>query len=112
MTDKLIPIHDCIFYCRSGSAADTHAVADAVTCQLGFHSIELNEPLLVHTAASLFKEMCYQSQEDLMAGIIIAGWDPQEGGQVRYSPRPEHWSHAFDSFPTPSIFSVQPPRHC
>ena len=82
MTDKLIPIHDCIFYCRSGSGADTHAVADAVTCQLGFHSIELNEPLLVHTAASLFKEMCYRYQEDLMAGIITADWDPQEEGQV------------------------------
>lgn len=47
-------------------------------------SIELNEPPLVHTAASLFKEMCYRYREDLMAGIIIAGWDPQEGGQVRH----------------------------
>uniref|UniRef100_A0AAA9SMM1 proteasome endopeptidase complex n=1 Tax=Bos taurus TaxID=9913 RepID=A0AAA9SMM1_BOVIN len=82
VTDKLTPIHDRIFCCRSGSAADTQAVADAVTYQLGFHSIELNEPPLVHTAASLFKEMCYRYREDLMAGIIIAGWDPQEGGQV------------------------------
>uniref|UniRef100_A0A8D0Y7Q1 Proteasome 20S subunit beta 6 n=1 Tax=Sus scrofa TaxID=9823 RepID=A0A8D0Y7Q1_PIG len=84
VTDKLTPIHDRIFCCRSGSAADTQAVADAVTYQLGFHSIELNEPPLVHTAASLFKEMCYRYREDLMAGIIVAGWDPQEGGQVRY----------------------------
>ena len=82
VTDKLTPIHDRIFCCRSGSAADTQAVADAVTYQLGFHSIELNEPPLVHTAASLFKEMCYRYREDLMAGIIIAGWDPQEEGQV------------------------------
>ena len=37
MTDKLTPIHDRIFCCRSGSAADTQAVADAVTYQLGFH---------------------------------------------------------------------------
>ncbi|XP_070249005.1 proteasome subunit beta type-6 isoform X2 [Myotis yumanensis] len=82
VTDKLTPIHDRIFCCRSGSAADTQAVADAVTYQLGFHSIELNEPPLVHTAASLFKEMCYRYREDLMAGIIVAGWDSQEGGQV------------------------------
>ncbi|KAL6035644.1 hypothetical protein STEG23_022147, partial [Scotinomys teguina] len=82
MTDKLTPIHDHIFCCRSGSAADTQAAADAVTYQFGFHSMELNEPPLVHTAASLFKEMCYRYREDLMAGIIIAGWDPQEGGQV------------------------------
>ena len=59
VTDKLTPIHDRIFCCCSGSAADTQAVADVVTYQLGFHSIELNEPPLVHTAASLFKEMCY-----------------------------------------------------
>ncbi|XP_011803649.1 PREDICTED: LOW QUALITY PROTEIN: uncharacterized protein LOC105516175 [Colobus angolensis palliatus] len=63
VTDKLTPIHDHIFCCRSGSAADTQAVADAVTYQLGFYSIELNEPPLVHTAASLFKEMCYPYRE-------------------------------------------------
>ncbi|XP_028911231.1 proteasome subunit beta type-6 [Ornithorhynchus anatinus] len=82
VTDKLTPIHDRIFCCRSGSAADTQAVADAVTYQLGFHSIELDEPPLVHTAASLFKEMCYRYREDLMAGIIVAGWDLRKGGQV------------------------------
>lgn len=30
VTDKLTPIHDHIFCCRSGSAADTQAVADIV----------------------------------------------------------------------------------
>uniref|UniRef100_A0A8C8S5Q1 Proteasome subunit beta n=1 Tax=Pelusios castaneus TaxID=367368 RepID=A0A8C8S5Q1_9SAUR len=82
VTDKLTPIHERIFCCRSGSAADTQAVADAVAYQLGFHSIELNEPPLVHTAASLFKEMCYRYREDLTAGIIVAGWDCRRGGQV------------------------------
>ncbi|EPY76232.1 hypothetical protein CB1_001458001 [Camelus ferus] len=56
-----------------GSAADIQAVADAITYQLGFHSIELNEPPLVHTTASLFKEICYRYRKDLMAGIIVAG---------------------------------------
>lgn len=37
VTDKLTPIHERIFCCRSGSAADTQAIADAVTYQLGFH---------------------------------------------------------------------------
>lgn len=68
-------------------------------------SIELNEPPLVHTAASLFKEMCYRYREDLMAGIIIAGWDPQEGGQVRRPhPPSERRSHASDPVPTPAFF--------
>ncbi|XP_016430067.1 proteasome subunit beta type-6-like [Sinocyclocheilus rhinocerous] len=81
-TDKLTPIHERIFCCRSGSAADTQAIADAVTYQLGFHSIELDEAPLVQTAASLFREMCYRYREELMAGIIVAGWDPRRGGQV------------------------------
>uniref|UniRef100_A0A670KLZ0 Proteasome subunit beta n=1 Tax=Podarcis muralis TaxID=64176 RepID=A0A670KLZ0_PODMU len=82
VTDKLTQIHDHIFCCRSGSAADTQAIADAVTYQLGFHSIELDERPLVHTAASLFKEMCYRYREDLTAGILVAGWDKRKGGQV------------------------------
>ncbi|KAL2079412.1 hypothetical protein ACEWY4_025156 [Coilia grayii] len=82
VTDKLTPIHDRIFCCRSGSAADTQAIADAVTYQLGFHSIELDEPPLVQTAANLFKDMCYRYREELMAGIIVAGWDKRRGGQV------------------------------
>ncbi|XP_014051784.1 proteasome subunit beta type-6 [Salmo salar] len=82
VTDKLTPIHDHIFCCRSGSAADTQAVADIVTYQLGFHSIELDEPPLVQTAANLFKQTCYRYREELMAGIIVAGWDKRRGGQV------------------------------
>ncbi|KAI4900575.1 hypothetical protein NFI96_013568 [Prochilodus magdalenae] len=82
VTDKLTPIHDRIFCCRSGSAADTQAIADAVSYQLGFHSIELDEPPLVQTAANLFKQMCYRYREELMAGIIVAGWDKRRGGQV------------------------------
>lgn len=82
VTDKLTPIHDRIFCCRSGSAADTQAIADAVTYHLGFHSIELDEAPLVQTAANLFKEMCYRYREELMAGIIVAGWDKRRGGQV------------------------------
>ncbi|XP_064357211.1 proteasome subunit beta type-6-like [Dromaius novaehollandiae] len=82
VTDKLTPIHDRIFCCRSGSAADTQAVADAVAYQLAFHSIELEEPPLVRTAASLFRQSCYRYREELSAGIIVAGWDRRRGGQV------------------------------
>ncbi len=30
VTDKLTPIHDRIYCCRSGSAADTQAIADII----------------------------------------------------------------------------------
>ncbi|XP_077566774.1 proteasome subunit beta type-6 [Stigmatopora nigra] len=82
VTDKLTPIHERIFCCRSGSAADTQAIADVVAYQLGFHSIELDEPPLVETAANLFRASCYRYREELTAGIIVAGWDRRKGGQV------------------------------
>ncbi|XP_034413376.1 proteasome subunit beta type-6 isoform X2 [Cyclopterus lumpus] len=66
----------------SGSAADTQAIADVVTYQLGFHSIELDEPPLVETAANLFRASCYRYREELTAGILVAGWDRRKGGQV------------------------------
>uniref|UniRef100_A0A3Q3IPL2 Proteasome subunit beta n=1 Tax=Monopterus albus TaxID=43700 RepID=A0A3Q3IPL2_MONAL len=76
VTDKLTPIHDRIFCCRSGSAADTQAIADVVTYHLNVHSgvIELDEPPLVETAANLFRASCYRYREELTAGILVAGW--------------------------------------
>lgn len=38
----------------------------------------------VHTAASLFQNICYQNKDALSAGIIVAGWD-QEGGPSVYN---------------------------
>ncbi|XP_071840023.1 proteasome subunit beta type-6-like [Apostichopus japonicus] len=82
VTDKLTKIHDNIYCCRSGSAADTQAIADVVSFQLEFHSIQMQQKPLVHTAANLFREMCYKYRDSLMAGIIVAGWDEKKGGQV------------------------------
>jgi 20S proteasome subunit beta 1 len=36
----------------------------------------------VKTAASVFREFCYNYRDNLVAGIIVAGWDKYEGGQV------------------------------
>ncbi len=49
-------------------------------------SIELGEEALVQAAASRFQEICYQNRDSLMAGIICAGWDKKNGGQVSYEP--------------------------
>lgn len=46
------------------------------------HSVELEEPPRVRTAARLFQQSCYRYREELSAGIIVAGWDPRRGGQV------------------------------
>ncbi len=38
VTDKLTPLHDRIFCCRSGSAADTQAIADIVKYYLQIYT--------------------------------------------------------------------------
>ena len=34
------------------------------------------------TVANVFREICYANRDDLTAGIICAGWDKSQGGQV------------------------------
>lgn len=82
VSDKLTEIHDRIYCCRSGSSADTQATADLVKYHLSLHSMELDEPPMVKTAANLFRRYCYQYRDKRTAGIICAGWDKRDGGQV------------------------------
>ena len=37
---------------------------------------------MVKVAANTFKEILYKYRDQLMAGIIVAGWDKINGGQV------------------------------
>ena len=48
-----------------------------------FGSIEMGEQPLVKTVANVFREVCYGNRDSLTAGIICAGWDKREGGQVQ-----------------------------
>jgi len=82
VTDKLTQVHDRIWCCRSGSAADTQAVADIVHYYLQMYSSQYNELPKTQIAASLFQELCYTNKNALSAGIIVAGWDHQTGGSV------------------------------
>lgn len=81
-TDKLTPLHDKIYCCRSGSAADTQALADIVRSQLESHAVQIERAPSVLTAATLFQGLCYQYKEQLLAGIIVAGYDEIRGGVV------------------------------
>eukprot|EP01114_Cavostelium_apophysatum_P018437 TRINITY_DN569_c0_g1_i1.p1 TRINITY_DN569_c0_g1~~TRINITY_DN569_c0_g1_i1.p1 ORF type:complete len:221 (-),score=34.32 TRINITY_DN569_c0_g1_i1:115-777(-) len=82
VTDKITPVHDRILCCRSGSAADTQAIAGYVQYYLELHSTEIGDLPTVKTAAALFHQLCYQNKANLMAGIIVAGWDKRHQGQV------------------------------
>ena len=80
-TDKLTPVTSHIYVCRSGSAADTQAMTDAVRSQLEWYEIEMEKPT-VHTAAHCFKNIGYDYRDQFSAGLIVAGWDKDKGGQV------------------------------
>jgi len=79
---KISKVHDRIFVCRCGSAADTQALTGFVQNYLGQHAIELGKLPNVNTAAKLFKMMAYNNKDRLSAGLIVAGWDEKRGGQV------------------------------
>ncbi|CAE8631375.1 unnamed protein product [Polarella glacialis] len=79
---KVSKVHDRIFVCRCGSAADTQALTGFVLNYLGQHAVEIGKLPTVNTAANLFKIMAYNNKDNLMAGLIVAGWDEKEGGQV------------------------------
>ncbi|KAF8222727.1 proteasome-domain-containing protein [Tricholoma matsutake] len=82
VTDKLTHVHDRIYCCRSGSAADTQAVADMVHYALQMYTQTSSSPPSVHTAASIFQKLCYENKDALSAGIIVAGWDKEVGASV------------------------------
>lgn len=82
MTDKLTHIHDRIYCCRSGSAADTQAVADIVHYHAQTYTAVYGENPPVNTVAALFEKLCYENKDNLSAGIIVGGWDKEKGGSV------------------------------
>ena len=85
VTDKLTQIHDTIYCCRSGSAADTQAIADIVKYYLQLYSSQLpnGEQPETKIAANVFQELCYNNKDNLTAGIIVAGYDKKtDSGSV------------------------------
>jgi len=81
-SDKIAQLHDHIWCCRSGSAADTQALTDYVRHYLAQLAVETGRPPEVKVAAHLMRRLCYENKDNLMAGVIIGGWDPVNGGTV------------------------------
>lgn len=65
VTDKLTRVSDTIWCCRSGSAADTQAVADIVQYYLNMYATLNDEQPSTQTAAALFQELCYDNKDQL-----------------------------------------------
>lgn len=82
VSDKLTKITDRIYCCRSGSKADTQAVSNIVAYSLNYYENQTSEEPLVWEAACEVRNYCYNYRYNLMAGMIVAGWDKVKGGQV------------------------------
>ncbi|XP_028657253.1 proteasome subunit beta type-9-like [Erpetoichthys calabaricus] len=80
--NKLSRLHDNVYCALSGSAADAQAVADIVDYQLDLHSIDMGGLPLVKAAANMVKDISYKYKEEMVAHLIVAGWDKSKGGQV------------------------------
>lgn len=73
VTDKLTQVHDTIWCCRSGSAADTQAVADIVSYHLNMYGVTNAEAPTTQVAASLFQELCYENKDALRSVLESFG---------------------------------------
>jgi 20S proteasome subunit beta 1 len=82
VSDKIVQLTKHIFACRSGSAADTQALTDYVKYYLQQLQLETSKPPKVKTAAHLMAKMCYENKDNLLAGLIVAGWDPVDGCSI------------------------------
>ena len=71
VTDKLTQVHDTIWCCRSGSAADTQAVADIVSYHLNMYGVAQDEPPTTQVAAALFQELCYENKDMLRLVVVL-----------------------------------------
>eukprot|EP00672_Neobodo_designis_P001997 CAMPEP_0174852966 /NCGR_PEP_ID=MMETSP1114-20130205/27291_1 /TAXON_ID=312471 /ORGANISM="Neobodo designis, Strain CCAP 1951/1" /LENGTH=288 /DNA_ID=CAMNT_0016087587 /DNA_START=65 /DNA_END=931 /DNA_ORIENTATION=- len=81
-TNKLTKLTKKIYCCRSGSAADTQAMAEMASHYLNFHGMSNGADPTVSSAATLLGKLCYWNRWNIQAGIIVAGWDEANGGSV------------------------------
>eukprot|EP00245_Coleochaete_scutata_P015978 TRINITY_DN7297_c0_g1_i1.p1 TRINITY_DN7297_c0_g1~~TRINITY_DN7297_c0_g1_i1.p1 ORF type:complete len:264 (-),score=39.60 TRINITY_DN7297_c0_g1_i1:580-1308(-) len=81
-SDKIQPLTDNVYLCRSGSAADTQTITDYVRYFLHQHVIKKDGPAEVKTAANLCMQLAYNNKKMLSAGLIIGGWDKRDGASV------------------------------
>ena len=86
-----------MYACQSGSAADCEAVSQYVRHYASQHAAEIDRAKpSVESVARLVQHLAYNNKQ-LVAAMIIAGWDADKGGQVFGSPiggtlMPEPWA--------------------
>lgn len=72
---KITCITEKIWLARSGSAADTQALAGIVKNYLSQHALEIGCDPAVATASNLFQMVAYNNKDNLSAAMIVGGVD-------------------------------------
>lgn len=65
VTDKITPLADSVYMLRSGSAADTQAIAGYVQLYISQHQAEANARIRVKAAANMAMAMAYGNKDML-----------------------------------------------
>lgn len=75
---KITKVSDGIYMCRSGSAADTQAIADAVSHYIQNQIVTYQHRPSIREVAETAKGIVYR-ESSLLAGLIIAGMNGGKG---------------------------------
>lgn len=85
--DKITPLTDRAYLCRSGSASDTQAIAAYVQHYLSSMQAErAGARPSVRAAANLCMQMAYGNKNALQAGLIVAGYDEDDDEEAQAAP--------------------------
>uniref|UniRef100_A0A915EM25 Proteasome subunit beta n=1 Tax=Ditylenchus dipsaci TaxID=166011 RepID=A0A915EM25_9BILA len=81
-TNKITPITKSIVVCRSGSAADTQAIADIVSYYVETYEMMEGEKVSVERTTQIFRSFLYNYRDQMSASVLVAGFDKKLGGQI------------------------------
>eukprot|EP00759_Apiculatamorpha_spiralis_P012076 PhF_6_TR19166/c0_g1_i1/m.28184/K02738/PSMB6; 20S proteasome subunit beta 1 len=82
VSNKITKLAENIYCGRSGSAADTQAMANIVAHFLKQKATVDGQSPQVVSAARVMQMLCYRYRFQIQAGILVCGFDPINGGQV------------------------------
>lgn len=71
-----------VFLVTSRYLADTQFVAEVIEAKMEAYRTEFGRAPTVRAAATATRNICYANKDQLMAGVICAGWDAREGGSL------------------------------
>mmetsp|Transcript_23007 Transcript_23007/g.47063 ORF Transcript_23007/g.47063 Transcript_23007/m.47063 type:complete len:215 (-) Transcript_23007:185-829(-) len=86
--DKLTIISPSLVLARSGSAADTQALAEDLLLEIR-RLVDIGHECipLVKVAAHIVSRSCFEGKDTLSASLLCAGWDEHTGLQIYSIPR-------------------------